>query len=300
MDNVYKSGFVTIIGRPNVGKSTLMNHIIGQKIAITSSKPQTTRVNMKGIISNDKGQIVFLDTPGLHKPHHLLGKQLVNQAISSMSDIEAILFLVDGTEEVGGGDKYIVENILSKVDKPVFLLVNKLDKVPKAEKNKYFEEYTKLYDFKEVFKISARHGDNINQVIDKLFEILPEGKAYYDEESLTDTNTRDVAGEMVREQLFRLLGDEVPHSSAVFVESYKDNLQKGLTSIKMNIYVERDSQKGIVIGKGGTKLREIGENARKEIEELIGNKVFLELHVKVMKNWRDNIKDLKKLGYIVD
>lgn len=300
MDNVYKSGFVTIIGRPNVGKSTLMNHIIGQKIAITSSKPQTTRVNMKGIISNDKGQIVFLDTPGLHKPHHLLGKQLVNQAISSMSDIEAILFLVDGTEEVGGGDKYIVENVLSRVDKPVFLLVNKLDKVPKAEKNKYFEEYSKLYDFKEVFKISARHGDNINQVIDKLFEILPEGKAYYDEESLTDTNTRDVAGEMVREQLFRLLGDEVPHSSAVFVESYKDNLQKGLTSIKMNIYVERDSQKGIVIGKGGTKLREIGENARKEIEELIGNKVFLELHVKVMKNWRDNIKDLKKLGYIVD
>lgn len=300
MDNVYKSGFVTIIGRPNVGKSTLMNHIIGQKIAITSSKPQTTRVNMKGIISNDKGQIVFLDTPGLHKPHHLLGKQLVNQAISSMSDIEAILFLVDGTEEVGGGDKYIVENVLSKVDKPVFLLVNKLDKVPKAEKNKYFEEYSKLYDFKEVFKISARHGDNISQVIDKLFEILPEGKAYYDEESLTDTNTRDVAGEMVREQLFRLLGDEVPHSSAVFVESYKDNLQKGLTSIKMNIYVERDSQKGIVIGKGGTKLREIGENARKEIEELIGNKVFLELHVKVMKNWRDNIKDLKKLGYIVD
>ncbi|RYX98653.1 GTPase Era, partial [bacterium] len=142
--------------------------------------------------------------------------------------------------------------------------------------------------------------DNINQVIDKLFEILPEGKAYYDVESLTDTNTRDVAGEMVREQLFRLLGDEVPHSSAVFVESYKDNLEKGLTSIKMNIYVERDSQKGIVIGKGGTKLREIGENARKEIEELIGNKVFLELHVKVMKNWRDNIKDLKKLGYIVD
>lgn len=300
MSDIYKSGFVTIIGRPNVGKSTLLNHIIGQKIAITSSKPQTTRVNLKGIISDKRGQIVFVDTPGLHKPHHLLGEQLVNQSVSSINDIEAVILLVDGTEEVGGGDRYIVENILSRITKPVFLLINKLDKVPKADKNKYVEAYTNLYNFQEVFKISAKHGENIDQVIEKLFEILPEGKPFYEEDSLTDTNTRDVAGEMIREQLFRLLGDEVPHSSAVLIESYKDNAEKGLTSIRANIYVERESQKGIVIGKGGLKLKEIGEKSRKEIEQLIGNKVFLELHVKVMKNWRDNKKDLKRLGYIVD
>lgn len=296
----YKSGFVTIIGRPNVGKSTLLNHIIGQKIAITSSKPQTTRVSLKGIVSDERGQIVFVDTPGLHKPHHLLGEQLVNQSISSLQDIEIVLFLVDGTEEVGGGDKYIVENILSKIDKPIFLLINKLDKVPKLDKDKYIEQYSSLYNFKEVFKISARHGDNIDNVIQKIFDILPEGKPFYDTEALTDTNTRDIAGEMIREQLFRLLGEEVPHSSAILVESFKDDHNKGLTSIKANIYVERESQKGIVIGKGGLKLKEIGQNARKEIEALIGNKVYLELHVKVMKNWRDNKKDLKKLGYIVD
>lgn len=300
MSNIYKSGFVTIIGRPNVGKSTLLNHIIGQKIAITSSKPQTTRVNLKGIISDERGQIVFVDTPGLHKPHHLLGEQLVNQSVSSIKDIEVVLFLVDGTEEVGGGDRYIVENILDKIDQPVFLLINKLDRVPKADKNKFVEQYSNLYKFKEIFKISAKHGENVAQVIEKLFEIMPEGKPFYDTDALTDTNTRDVAGEMIREQLFRLLGEEVPHSSAVLVESYKDDPEKGLTSIKANIYVERDSQKGIVIGKGGLKLKEIGQNARKEIEQLIGNKVFLELHVKVMKNWRDNKKDLKRLGYIVD
>jgi GTP-binding protein Era len=300
MSNIYKSGFVTIIGRPNVGKSTLLNHIIGQKIAITSSKPQTTRVNLKGIVSDERGQIVFVDTPGLHKPHHLLGEQLVNQSVSSIRDIEIVLLLVDGTEEAGGGDRYIVENILSKIEKPVFLLINKLDKVPKIDKNKYIEQYSSLYNFKEVFKISAKHGENIDSVISKIFESLPEGKPFYDTEALTDTNTRDIAGEMIREQLFRLLGEEVPHSSAILVESFKDNLEKGLTSIKANIYVERDSQKGIVIGKGGLKLKEIGQNARKEIEQLIGNKVFLELHVKVMKNWRDNKKDLKKLGYIVD
>ncbi len=300
MSDIYKSGFVTIIGRPNVGKSTLLNHLIGQKIAITSSKPQTTRVNMKGIVSDKRGQIVFVDTPGLHKPHHLLGKQLVSQAVSSIKDIEIVLFLVDGTEEVGGGDQYIVENVLGKIDKPVFLLINKLDRVPKSDKNKFVEQYSKLYDFKEVFKISAKHGENIDEVIESLYNLLPEGKAYYDEDSLTDTNTRDIAGEMVREQLFRLLGDEVPHSSAIFIDSYKDNLAKGLTSIKITIYVERESQKGIVIGKGGLKLKEIGESSRKEIEELIGNKVFLELHVKVMKKWRDNAKDLKRLGYIVD
>lgn len=300
MSNIYKSGFVTIIGRPNVGKSTLLNHIIGQKIAITSSKPQTTRVNLKGIVSDQRGQIVFVDTPGLHKPHHLLGEQLVNQSVSSIKDIEVVIFLVDGTEEVGGGDRYIVENILNKIDQPVFLLINKLDKVPKSDKDKFVTQYSDLYKFKEVFKISAKHGENINQVIDKLFEIMPEGHAFYDEDALTDTNTRDVAGEMIREQLFRLLGEEVPHSSAVLIEYFKEDTQKGLTSIKANIYVERDSQKGIVIGKGGLKLKEIGQNARLEIEQLIGNKVFLELHVKVMKNWRDNKKDLKRLGYIVD
>ncbi len=301
MDKNYKSGFVSIIGRPNVGKSTLLNHLIGQKIAITSSKPQTTRVNMKGIITDEeKGQIVFVDTPGLHKPHHLLGEQLIKKSISSLSDIEIVLFIVDGTEEVGGGDRYIIENVISKLDKPIFLLINKLDRVPKKEKSRFIQQYTDLFDFAKVFQISAKHGENIDQVIAGIFEVLPNGPLYYDPETITDTLTRDIVGEMIREQLFRLLGDEIPHASAVLIESYKDNPTRNLTSIKANIYVERDSQKGIVIGKGASKIKEIGENARKEIEAMIENKVFLELQVKVMKDWRDNKRNLKRLGYIVD
>ncbi|MBC7473871.1 MAG: GTPase Era [Candidatus Sericytochromatia bacterium] len=301
MDKNYKSGFVSIIGRPNVGKSTLLNHLIGQKIAITSSKPQTTRVNMKGIITDEeKGQIVFVDTPGLHKPHHLLGEQLIKKSISSLSDIEIVLFIVDGTEEVGGGDRYIIENVISKLNKPIFLLINKLDRVPKKEKSRFIQQYTDLFEFTKVFQISAKHGENIDQVIAGIFEVLPYGPLYYDPETITDTLTRDIVGEMIREQLFRLLGDEIPHASAVLIESYKDNPTRNLTSIKANIYVERDSQKGIVIGKGASKIKEIGENARKEIEAMIENKVFLELQVKVMKDWRDNKRNLKRLGYIVD
>jgi GTP-binding protein Era len=301
MNKQLKSGFVSIIGRPNVGKSTLLNHIIGEKIAITSSKPQTTRKNLKGIINDpEKGQIVFVDTPGMHKPHHLLGEQLVTSAINSLKDVEAVLFLVDGTEAAGSGDTYIVENVLKNQDKPVFLLINKLDKIPKKDKQRFIFEYSNLYNFKQVFQISAKHGENISEVINAIFELLPEGQPYYDDDSLTDINTRDIAGELIREQIFRLLGDEVPHSSAVLIESYSDNPVKNLTSIKAIIFIERESQKGIVIGKGGAKIKEIGEAARKEIEQLIGNKVFLELNVKLMEKWRKNKNKLKKLGYITE
>jgi GTP-binding protein Era len=301
MNQNLKSGFVSIIGRPNVGKSTLLNHLIGEKIAITSSKPQTTRKNLKGIINDpQRGQIVFVDTPGMHKPHHLLGEQLLASAINSLKDVEVVLFLVDGTEEAGGGDTYIVENVLKNLTKPVFLLINKIDKVPKKEKKKYVEAYSALYGFSKVFQVSAKHGENITEVIDSIFELLPEGKPYYDEDYLTDVNVRDIAGELIREQIFRLLGDEVPHASAVLIDTYSDNPVKNLTSIRAIIFVERDSQKGIVIGKGGTKLREIGEAARKEIEQLIGNKVYLELNVKLMEKWRRNKSKLKKLGYTVD
>ncbi len=300
MEKKIKTGFVSIIGRPNVGKSTLLNHFIGQKLAITSSKPQTTRKNLKGVITDERGQIVLVDTPGLHKPHHMLGEQLVKSALESLKDVEVVLFIVDGTEETGGGDIYIVENILSKLDKPIFLLINKTDKVPKKEKNKYVQAYSSLSKFTKTFLISAKHGENLPDVISGIFEFLPEGSLYYEEDSLTDVPTRDLAGELIREQIFRLLGEEVPHSSAVFVESYADDQIKKLTRISASIFVERDSQKGIVIGKGAAKLKEIGEAARKEIESLIGNQVFLELHVKVLKNWRKDKSNLKKLGYIVD
>lgn len=296
-----KSGFVSIIGRPNVGKSTLLNHITGQKIAITSRKPQTTRKNMKGIITEkEKGQIVFVDTPGLHKPHHMLGEQLVKTALESLQDVELVLFLVDGTEAPGGGDKYIVENILSRYTKPVILLINKIDQVPKKEKIQHFEDYKKLYNFADVFLISAKHGDNLEELIDKLYGYLPEGHPFYDEDQITDTITREIAGEMIREQIFRLMGDEIPHASAVHIESFSDDLEKNISNIIATIYVEKDSQKGIVIGKAGSKIKEIGEKARKEIENLVGNKVFLSLNVKVLKNWRENKKNLKKLGYTVD
>lgn len=296
-----KSGFVSIIGRPNVGKSTLLNHITGQKIAITSRKPQTTRKNMKGIITEkEKGQIVFVDTPGLHKPHHMLGEQLVKTALESLQDVELVLFLVDGTEAPGGGDKYIVDNILSRYTKPVILLINKIDQVPKKEKSQHFDDYKKLYNFADVFLISAKHGDNLEELIDKLYGYLPEGHPFYDEDQITDTITREIAGEMIREQIFRLMGDEIPHASAVHIESFSDDLEKNISNIIATIYVEKDSQKGIVIGKAGSKIKEIGEKARKEIENLVGNKVFLSLNVKVLKNWRENKKNLKKLGYTVD
>lgn len=296
-----KAGFVSIIGRPNVGKSTLLNHLTGQKIAITSRKPQTTRKNMKGIITEkDKGQIVFVDTPGLHKPHHMLGEQLVKRALDSLQDVELVLFLVDGTEEPGGGDRYIIENILNSYDKPVILLINKIDQVPKKEKNQYFDQYKNLYNFKEIFLISAKHGENVEALVSKIYDYLPEGHPFYDEDQITDTITKDIAGEMIREQIFRLMGDEIPHSSAVHIESFSDDHEKNISNIIATIYVEKDSQKGIVIGKGGLKIKEIGENARKEIENLIGNKVFLSLNVKVLKNWRENKKNLKKLGYTVD
>jgi GTP-binding protein Era len=301
MNKQLKSGFVSIIGRPNVGKSTLLNHLIGEKIAITSSKPQTTRKNLKGIINDpDKGQIVFVDTPGMHKPHHLLGEHLVANALKSLQDVELILFLVDGTSEVGGGDTYIIENVLKNQEKPVYLLINKIDKVPKKDKKKFVEAYSGLYGFKKVFLVSAKHGDNIPELVESIYEILPEGQPFYEDDSLTDISTREIAGELIREQIFRLLGEEVPHSSAVLIDTYSDNPAKNLTSIRAVIFVERDSQKGIVIGKGGSKLREIGEAARKEIEQLIGNKVFLELNVKLMEKWRRNKNNLKKLGYIVD
>ncbi|MFN8672754.1 MAG: GTPase Era [Candidatus Sericytochromatia bacterium] len=295
-----KSGFVSIIGRPNVGKSTLLNHFIGQKISIISNKPQTTRTNLKGIFTDERGQLVFIDTPGLHKPHHLLGENLIKFALDSLEGTDAILFLVDGTETVGGGDRYIVENFLSKVDKPVFLVVNKVDKVTKKDKEKYLEYYKALYNFSETFVISAKHGDNLKEMIDKLFNYVPEGQLLYDPEDITDSKIRDIAGELIREQLFRLLGEEVPHCSAVYIESFEDVADKNLSRIAATIFVERKSQKGIVIGKGGAKLKEIGTNARLEIEELTGNKVFLELQVKLLENWRENKKNLKKLGYIVD
>lgn len=295
-----KVGFVSIIGRPNVGKSTLLNHLLKEKIAITSSKPQTTRKNLRGIITDNRGQIIFVDTPGLHKPHHLLGEELVKFAKESLEDTDLILFLADASEDIGKGDLYILENILSDVNKPVILLLNKIDRIIKKDRDKYVDNYTKSYEFKSKYLISAKHGDNLDLLLEQIFSILPEGPLLYPEDEITDTNVRDIAGELIREEIFRHLGDELPHSSAVYIESFKEKPEKNLTVIEAKIFIERDSQKGIIIGKGGSKIKEIGENSRKKIEELIGNSVYLDLRVKVLKNWRNNKKELKKLGYIVE
>ncbi|GIW22980.1 MAG: GTPase Era [Candidatus Sericytochromatia bacterium] len=295
-----KVGFVSIIGRPNVGKSTLLNHILREKIAITSNKPQTTRKNLRGIFTDNRGQIIFVDTPGLHKPHHLLGEELIKFAKNSLEDTDVILFVADASEDIGKGDLYILENILLNINKPVILLLNKIDKIPKKERNKYLENYLKSYNFKSYYLISAKHGDNLELLINEVFSLLPEGELLYNEDELTDTTIRDIVGELIREEIFRQLGDELPHCSAVYIESFKEKEEKKLTVIEAKIFVERESQKRIIIGKEGKKIKEIGENSRKKIEELLNNKVYLDLRVKVLKNWRNNKKELKKLGYIVE
>jgi GTP-binding protein Era len=296
-----KVGFVSIIGRPNVGKSTLLNHLLKEKISITSSKAQTTRKNIKGIITNSRGQIIFIDTPGLHKPHHLLGEELIKSAKQSLEDTDIILFLSDSTQDIGKGDIYILENILSDTKKPVILLLNKIDKAQKKDRKKYLENYLKQYNFKSYYLISAKHGENLEPLLEEIFSLLPEAEQlFYPEDEITDTNIRDIVGELIREEIFRHLGDEIPHSSAVYVETFKEKLEKNLIVIEAKIFVEKESQKGIIIGKDGSKIKEIGENSRKKIEEFLKNKTYLDLRVKVLKNWRNNKKELKKLGYLVE
>lgn len=291
----FKSGFVAIIGRPNVGKSTLMNHLIGQKIAIMSDKPQTTRNKIHGVYTTNDMQIVFLDTPGIHKPNSKLGNFMIKSAESALKEVEAVMFLIDASEGIGGGDRFIIEQ-LQKVKTPVFLIINKIDKVDPESLMNTIVRYKDLYPFAEIIPISAINGNNIETLLAQLGNYLPQGPQYYPADQVTDHPEQFVCAELIREKILHLTREEIPHSIAVQIEDMRvqDN---GVVYIGAVIFVERDSQKGIIIGKKGALLKEVGKGARTDIENLLGSKVFLELWVKVKKDWRNQDRVLNDLGF---
>lgn len=297
MNKNYKSGFVAIIGRPNVGKSTLLNQILGQKIVITTDKAQTTRKRIKGILTTEEGQIVFIDTPGVHKPLNKFGEFLLDEAKVSVPDADLILFLVDGSDPAGKGDNWIVENILSQAKVPILLVLNKLDKIKDQFK---IEENLLTYKllFKEnipTVKISAKTGRNKDTLIENILKKLPEGEMLYPEDVVTEETMREVAQEIIREKILINTKEEIPHSVAVLVEKYDES--EKIDRIYASIFCETKSQKGILIGKGGSLLKTIGTQARLELEGIIEKKVYLELNVKIEKDWRKNNKSLKNFGY---
>ncbi|MBR6722339.1 GTPase Era [bacterium] len=291
-----KSGFVAIIGRPNVGKSTLLNQILGQKIVIATDKAQTTRKRIKGILTNEEGQIVFIDTPGVHKPLNKLGEFLLDEAKVAVPDADVILFLVDGSDPAGKGDKWIAQNIL-QTEIPIIIVMNKVDKIKKPEKvEENLLTYKTLFDTNlPVVKISAKTGRNIDTLIKNIYKKLPEGEALYPEDIVTEETMRDVTEEIIREKILLNTSDEIPHSVAVKVEKYKE--EENIDRISAIIYCEHKSQKGILIGKGGSLLKKIGTESRLELEKIVEKKVFLELQVKVEKDWRKKDKVLKTFGY---
>ncbi len=292
----FRSGFVSIIGRPNVGKSTLLNTIIGEKITIVSDKPQTTRNKILGVKNLPGVQIVFMDTPGIHKPKHKLNEYMVKAALSTFDEVDILLFMIEAGEPSGTGDRYILE-MLTGVTKPVFLLINKIDSVQKNTVLPQIEEYRHLYPFKEIFPVSALCGDNIDRLLDSIIQELPEGPQYFPEDIATDQPMRFIASEIIREKIFQLTYQEIPYSIAVGIEDFKEVEDRNLAVIRGIIFVERDSQKGIIIGKGGAMLKKVGQLAREEIEAIMGIKVFLELWVKVKEKWQSDDQVLKMLGY---
>lgn len=297
MEENMKSGFVTIIGRPNVGKSTLMNQLIGQKIAITSKKPQTTRNRIQTVYTdNSRGQIVFLDTPGIHQAKNKLGEYMVHVAENSLRDVDVILWLVEPSNYVGAGEQHIVKQ-LEKAKLPVILIINKIDTVEREKILEYIDTYRKIYDFDEIIPVSALRGTNLSDVIDSIYKYLPYGPMFYDEDTVTDQPKRQIVAEIIREKSLHALEEEVPHGIAVVIESMKDRKKGNMTDIEATIVCERESHKGIIIGKGGAMLKEIGSNARFEIERLLERKVNLKLWVKVKKDWRDSDSLMKNFGY---
>lgn len=295
MGKNHVSGFATIIGRPNVGKSTLLNQIIGEKISIISDKIQTTRQSIQGILSDEDSQIVFIDTPGIHKPKHRLGDYMVDTSLQSIEDVDVVLFMVNVNEKFGGGEQFIL-NKLSHVNKPVILLLNKVDRVEPDQVFESIVAYKDLYDFAEIIPISALNGNNVDKLIEVMKNYLPEGPKYYDEEAFTDKSERFLITELVREKVLHHTEEEVPHSVNVIIEHMAEN-DDGKMHIQGLIIVERDSQKGILIGKGGSMLKRIGREARKDIEELIDQKVYLELWIKVEKDWRNRKAILARYGF---
>ena len=291
---MYKSGFIAVIGRPNVGKSTLINKIIGQKIAIMSDKPQTTRSRIQCILTQDDAQFIFLDTPGIHKPKFKLGEYMLKAAEGTLKEVDAIFFVIDATEKFGGGEKYILER-LNETSQPVILVINKIDLLPRAELLPLIAAYSERYNFVATVPISAADGTNIDELLNEAKKFLPEGPKYYPADMVTDQPERLIISEIIREKILHVTEDEVPHSVAVDIEEITAR-KKDLTYIRATIYVERNSQKGILIGKGGELLKGVGKNARPEIEMLLGTKVFLDLWVKVKKDWRNSAGALQSFG----
>lgn len=301
MEKSLKSGFVSIIGRPNVGKSTLMNHLIDQKIAITSNKPQTTRNRIQTVYTDrTRGQIVFLDTPGIHKAKNKLGEYMVGTAFSALKDADVILWLVEPSNFIGAGEQEIIRQ-LKNTNLPVILVINKIDMVEKPKILEYIDTYRKAYEFDEIIPTSALRGHNLSDVIDTIFQYLPYGPMFYEEDTVTDQPIRQISAEIIREKSLHALNEEVPHGIAVTIEKMKKRKGKsGITDIEATIICEKDSHKGIIIGKGGAMLKKIGSNARYELEQLLETQVNLKLWVKVKKDWRDSEMLMKNFGYHKD
>lgn len=295
----FKSGFVSIIGRPNVGKSTFMNRVVGQKIAIMSDKPQTTRNKVQGVVTNDHSQMVFIDTPGIHKPKHKLGDFMMKSAKNTLKEVDVILFMVNANEKIGPGDRFVIE-MLQGTETPVFLVINKIDLVHPDDLLGIITSYTEEYDFAEIVPLSALNGNNVERLMDTLLTYLPEGPKYYPDDQVTDHPERFIISELIREKVLHLTREEVPHSIAVVIDKIAREPDKDMVNVMATIIVERDSQKGIVIGKQGALLKQIGTKARRDIEMLLGSKVYLELWVKVQKDWRNKPGQLKEFGFRED
>ena len=296
MKDNFKSGFVAIIGRPNVGKSTLMNHLIGQKIAITSKKPQTTRNRIQTVYTCEDGQIVFLDTPGIHKAKNKLGEYMVNVAEQTLRDVDVVLWLVEPTTFIGAGEKHIAEQ-LEKINIPVILVINKVDTIKKEEVLHVIDTYRKLYDFAEIIPASALRGQNTDDIIQSLFKYMTYGPMFYDEDTVTDQPQRQIVAEVIREKALHALDEEIPHGIAVTIEKMRERKGQNIVDIEATIICEKDSHKGIIIGKQGSMLKKIGSNARFEIEKMLEEKVNLKIWVKVRKDWRDSDTLMKNFGY---
>ena len=297
-NNKFKSGFITIIGRPNVGKSTLLNRFVGQKVAIMSDKAQTTRNRIQGVVTDEESQIVFIDTPGIHKPKHALGDFMLNAAYSALKGVDGILVVVNASEKIGPGDRLVIERV-KQANIPVFLVINKIDLVTPDELLPIIDTYRQEHDFDEIFPISATEGNNVDALVKGIKEIIPEGPQYYPADQVMDHPEYFIVAEFIREKILELTREEIPHSVAVQVESMKRN-EDDKIEIQAAIIVERSSQKGIIIGAQGSMIKKIGQRARRDIEILLGDKVYLDLWVKVQKNWRDRRTQLNDFGYQPD
>jgi GTP-binding protein Era len=298
-NQAFKSGFVSIIGRPNVGKSTFINKVIGQKIAIMSDKPQTTRNKIQGVYTTNNSQTVFIDTPGIHKPKHKLGDFMMKVAQNTLKEVDLILFMINAEEGYGRGDEFIIER-LKQTKTPVFLIINKIDQIHPDQLLPLIEQYKKLYPFQEIVPISALQGNNIETLLRQIEEVLPEGPQYYPEDQVTDHPERFIITELIREKVLHLTREEIPHSIAVVMDTLERRENNQAIYVGATIIVERDSQKGIVIGKKGSMLKEVGKRARVDIEALLGSKVYLELWVKVQKDWRNKASQLRDYGFRED